>query len=112
MTTVNRFVLTVAVLLSARPVTAQVEQAAITGAVMDQSDARVARAKVTVTNIRTSVSSTTITNADGYYSIPYLTPGEYNVVVESAGFKKGVVSGIALRVGFTATVDVTLEVGA
>src|SRR5215471_4385418 len=88
-------------LVCAYPIAAQVEQAAITGAITDQSDARIAHAKVAVTNVRTGISSTTVTNSEGYYSIPYLAPGEYTVAVESSGFKKSVVSGIALRVGFT-----------
>jgi hypothetical protein len=91
---------------------AQVEQAGITGAVTDQSDALVAGAKVTVTNTRTGVHANTVTNADGYYSVPYLAPGEYEIAVEGAGFKRARVSDVVLRVGFTATVNVKLEVGA
>src|SRR5437867_11804346 len=90
---------------------AQVEQAAITGAVTDQSDALVAGAQVTVTNTRTGVKAVTKTNAEGYYSVPYLAPGEYEVAVEGAGFKKASVAGIMLRVGLTATINVKLEVG-
>jgi hypothetical protein len=90
---------------------AQVEQAAITGAVTDQSDALVAGAQVTVTNTRTGVKAVTKTNAEGYYSVPYLAPGEYEVAVEGAGFKRASVAGILLRVGLTATINVKLEVG-
>src|SRR6059058_5351170 len=91
---------------------AQVEQAAITGAVTDQSDALVAGAHITVINARTGVKSVTKTNTEGYYSVPYLPPGEYDVSVETAGFKKASVTGIMLRVGLTATINVKLEVGA
>ena len=91
---------------------AQVEQATLTGAITDQSDALIARADVTVTNVRTGVKAVTQTNAQGYYSVPYLTPGDYEVTVEAAGFRKARVSGIVLQVGLTATVNVRLEVGA
>src|SRR5262245_61135450 len=90
---------------------AQVEQATLTGAVTDQSDALVARATITVTNVRTGVKATTQTNAEGYYSAPYLTPGDYEVTVQASGFKTARVSDITLRVGLTATVNIRLEVG-
>src|SRR5262249_2270023 len=91
---------------------AQVEQAAITGAVSDQSDALVAGAHITVKNVRTGVKAVTKTSTEGYYSVPYLPPGEYDVSVESSGFKKASVTGIVLRVGLIATINVKLEVGA
>ena len=91
---------------------AQVEQASITGSVTDQSDALVAGAQVTVTNAHTGVKAVTKTNSEGYYSVPYLAPGEYTVSVENSGFKKASVTGIFLRVGLIATINVKLEVGA
>src|SRR5438876_7732475 len=90
---------------------AQVEQGSITGSVTDQSDALVAGAQVTVRNVRTGVKAVTRTNADGYYSAPYLPPGEYEVAVENSGFKKASVTGVNLTVGLTATINVKLEVG-
>ena len=72
---------------------AQVEQGTITGSVTDQSDALVAGAQVTVRNVRTGVKAVTRTNTDGYYSAPYLPPGEYEVSVENSGFKKASVAG-------------------
>jgi hypothetical protein len=99
-------------LLTAACLPAQVEQAGITGSVTDQSDALVAAAAVTVTNARTGVKALTKTNTEGYYSVPYLAPGEYEVSVESPGFKKASVTGIMLRVGLTATINVKLELGA
>jgi hypothetical protein len=94
------------------PAFGQVEQAAITGAVTDQTDAFVAGAQVMVTNTRTGVKAITQTNSEGYYSVPYLAPGEYSVAVESTGFKKASVTGLVLSVGLTATINVKLEIGA
>src|SRR5262245_60252899 len=90
---------------------AQVEQGTITGSVTDQSDALVAGAQVTVRNVRTGVKAVTRTNTEGYYSAPYLPPGEYEIAIENSGFKKASVAGINLTVGLTATINVKLEVG-
>src|SRR5262245_9691209 len=91
---------------------AQVEQATITGTVMDKSGAVIPDAKVVVTNIRTQALRETKTTGDGHYTVPYLPVGQYEVTVEVAGFKKAQVKDVTLRVGFIATVDVSLEPGA
>src|SRR5215212_7078408 len=84
----------------------QVEQGTITGAVTDQSDALVAGAQVTVRNVRTGVTAGTRNNSEGYYTAPYLAPGEYELTVENSGFKKASVTGVTLTVGLTATIHV------
>ena len=91
---------------------AQAEQATITGTVTDKSGAVIPDAKVIVTNIRTQVVRETKTTGDGHYTAPYLPVGQYEVTVEMAGFKKAQVKDVTLRVGFIATVDVSLEPGA
>src|SRR5262245_41090142 len=91
---------------------AQVEQATITGTVTDKSGAVIPDAKVIVTNISTQVVRETKTTGDGHYTAPYLPVGQYEVAVEMAGFKRAQVKDVTLRVGFIATVDVSLEPGA
>src|SRR5262249_16384527 len=91
---------------------AQVEQATITGAVTDKSGAVIPDAKVVVTNIRTQAVRETKTTGDGHYTVPYLPVGQYEVAVERAGFRRAQVKDVTLRVGFIATVDVSLEPGA
>src|SRR5713101_5487302 len=85
---------------------------AITGRISDKSGAVLPGVTVTATNVATNVGSTTTTNADGVYSILYLTPGQYTVVVELSGFKKLQRQGIDVRVGDRLTLDLSLEVGA
>ncbi len=87
-------------------------RATITGRVLDQNNAAVAGAIVTVRNPRTNETVSAPTNADGVYNIPFLRPGSYNITVEAAGFKKYVRDNQELQVGQTATIDVTLEIGA
>jgi hypothetical protein len=89
----------------------QTEQAGITGTITDSSGAAVPEAQITATNASTGVSAAAKTNTLGYYNLPYLPIGTYNLKVEKSGFKAGVVSGIALRVNLIATVNVRLEVG-
>ncbi|HEY3136508.1 MAG TPA: carboxypeptidase regulatory-like domain-containing protein [Blastocatellia bacterium] len=90
---------------------AQAEQAAITGTVTDQRGAVVPGAKVIVTNLKTRAIRDTQTNSEGNYSVPYLPPGEYEIVVEAQGFSKEHLVDVNLAVGSTATVNVALRPG-
>jgi len=64
---------------------------------------------ITVTNIRTNISSTTKTNGVGLYTVPALHSGEYSVTAETTGFKKSVRSGLILQVNDVAVVDLFLK---
>ena len=90
---------------------AQVEQATITGAVMDQTGAVVPYARVTITNDDTKVVAATATNNNGYYRIPYLPHGNYTLVAEKTGFELERITGISLGVGQTATINLTIKPG-
>ena len=90
---------------------AQVEQGAITGVVTDASGAAVPHAKVTATNLATQTSAAVETTDDGYYKIPYLAAGKYNVAVESPGFAVGRVTEVPVLVGQIATINVNLKTG-
>src|SRR5436309_1566315 len=92
------------------PANAQVEQGTITGTVTDPSGAAIPGVKVTITNQQTRVSSETRTNGDGNYRVPFLAPGEYEIVAEKEGFTNSRVSAIPLTVGLTATINTTLTV--
>src|SRR5580700_6921907 len=58
----------------------------ITGEVRDSSGALVPDAAVTATNAATQVSRSTVTNKEGAYSFPDLSPGIYSVRVAAKGF--------------------------
>src|SRR5690349_15521629 len=68
----------------------------ITGQVSDPTGARVPAASVTVANIGTGVSSETSTNVDGYYTVPFLPPGDYRISVSKGGFKSASRSPVKL----------------
>src|SRR5258708_38319203 len=88
---------------------AQVEQGAITGVVVDSTGASIPNAKVTATNQATGTVAKTETTADGYYKLPYLAAGKYNVGVEKELFPVDRVPDLPVLVGQIATIDVTLK---
>jgi hypothetical protein len=90
---------------------AQVEQGAITGAVVDSTGASIPGAKVTATNQATGSAAATETTVDGYYKIPYLPAGRYSVTVEKGGFGQNKVTDVPVLVGENATINVTLKPG-
>jgi hypothetical protein len=98
-------------LAAAGGVSAQEFRATIRGHVVDSSQAAVPGATVTAQNTETNEVATTITNAEGNYSLPFLRPGAYTLSVELSGFSKHVRSGLTLAVNQTATINVTLTVG-
>jgi hypothetical protein len=88
------------------------QTAQVLGRVTDSTGAVVAGVSLRVTNVATSVSRNTQTNAEGYYTVPLLPPGEYSIAVEQKGFKAITRSGITLEVDQRAELNFTLEVGA
>ena len=90
---------------------ANANAADIQGTVKDSTGALVANATVTARNPSTNVSRNATTNDEGFYRIVNLPPGDYEITVEAANFKKAVIPKITVTVGQAATVDVTLELG-
>jgi hypothetical protein len=90
---------------------AQVEQGAITGAVVDPTSASVPGAKVTATNQATGAVALSETTANGYYKIPYLQAGKYTITVEKQGFAIEKVTDVPVLVGEIATINASLKPG-
>jgi hypothetical protein len=104
--------LTVAVTLLFTPVCfAQVVSATLTGTVTDSSGASVPGAVVKVTETNTGVSRSTLTSAEGVYSLPFLSPGTYKVDVDKDGFKRFTEANIELDVSSVGRVNAVLEPG-
>jgi hypothetical protein len=94
-----------------RPCRAQVEGGTISGSVLDNSDAAIASATVTVANTQTQVSKSVVTNALGFYSVPNLVPGVYSVSATAPGFQTMVRNAVTLTVGGELTIDLEMSVG-
>jgi hypothetical protein len=67
---------------------------------------------VVVRNQDTGMFRETISNADGTYFVSGLVPGRYEIRAELQGFKTFTRQDVPLEIGRTATIDITLEVGA
>ncbi|MCI0628693.1 MAG: TonB-dependent receptor, partial [Acidobacteria bacterium] len=87
------------------------QTAQITGRITDSSSAVIHGANITVTHVDKGVKRDTTSNEEGYYTVPLLQPGAYEMTIETAGFKPVTRSGITLRVEQVARIDFTLEVG-
>ena len=112
---VKRSVCRLAVLLAAFFVMfaaqALAQEATIVGTVTDPSGAAVANAKVTLTNVETSVSKDFTTNSSGQYTAVDIHIGHYDIKVEVSGFKTEEKRGMLLQVGDRARADFQLQVG-
>ncbi|MEY4094398.1 MAG: hypothetical protein RLZZ53_1597 [Acidobacteriota bacterium] len=84
----------------------------IEGTVKDEQGSLLPGVTVTVTNIDTGDSRVVVTNESGVYRAPLLSLGTYRVAAELQGFKKFEQTGVSLRAGQTAVIDVSLSVGA
>jgi hypothetical protein len=82
----------------------------IQGTVTDASGAVLSGAKVTITNKATGLSTTTTTNGAGAFASGALTPAEYEVRVESQGFKTQA-QNVIVQLNTTSTVNARMAVG-
>jgi carboxypeptidase family protein/TonB-dependent receptor-like protein len=85
--------------LTASPAFAQAGRAEIRGSVADSSGGVLPGVTVTVIETNTGVQRTVVTDAEGRFVIPTLTPGTYTVKVELASFQTQVRELLALAVG-------------
>jgi len=84
----------------------------VSGTVRDGSSAVVPNATVRATNVDTGVRQQVATNNQGFYSLPNLPIGRYNLSIEKAGFKPYRRTGIAIDANSSTVVDAALEIGA
>jgi hypothetical protein len=97
---------------SARTAAAQVLYGSIVGTLTDQTGAVVPKATVTVTNTATGLSRQATTNADGYYSIPNLQEGTYDLSISAAGFRTHTQRGVNVPINAATRIDAVISVGA
>jgi Carboxypeptidase regulatory-like domain/TonB dependent receptor len=104
--------LTTGVLLVVNSAFAQavITVAQLNGTVRDSTGSVVANATVSLRHLDTNRTYMSTSDASGYYIVPNLPPGSYEMNVSYTGFEPYARSGVQLRVGQTATLDVTLAV--
>src|SRR5690349_17993244 len=89
---------------------AQTTTGTILGTVKDQTGAVLPGANITIRNVETGITRTSVTGDRGEYRVPALNVGTYEVHAELAGFQRAVRQGITLTVGREAVVDMSLNV--
>src|SRR5262249_40409336 len=100
------------ILCSAPLARAQSASGEIAGSVLDESGATIPKALVAVLSRDTGLERRFETDSLGNYIFTQLSPGNYSIRVEKAGFQRSVREGITLQVGQRARIEVTLRVGA
>lgn len=88
------------------------QTAQVSGRISDASGAVVPGAQISLTNQANGFKRDTVTNGEGYYRIPLLQPGTYEINVRKDGFKPIVQGNVTLNVEQVARLDFTLQTGA
>lgn len=90
---------------------AQTFNSTVTGSVKDQAGAVIVGAKVTLIDLATQREVTATTNDQGVFVFPDVRAGNYRVIAERDGFKKGEITDVTVNVGTPATVHFELQTG-
>jgi Carboxypeptidase regulatory-like domain len=98
--------------LLAVPAAAQGQASAVQGRVVDESGGALPGVTVVVTHQGSGVFRQVVSNTDGSYFVTGILPGPYRITAELGGFRKYERADLLLTVGNTATLDITLGVGA
>lgn len=85
--------------------------ATVSGSVRDSSGAVLPDANIVLHDTATNLDRTTSTNSIGYYVIPQIQPGTYELRVSKNGFRTEVRPNLTLVVNQTATLDFSLPPG-
>ena len=85
--------------------------ASVQGTVQDPSAAVVANATVSITSAETHAVRSTVTDAEGRYSLPNLPVGGYTLDVTAQCFHSYQQSNLVLEVGNNVQINVSLKVG-
>src|SRR4029077_15748957 len=108
--TLFSFALAVCILFTSQ-LRAQVAGATLSGTINDPSGAVVPNAQVSAKNTATGVTRQVTADTAGFYSLPNLLPGNYEVTVTAPGFNTAVQSNVALAVGAQQQLNIGMKIG-
>ncbi len=89
---------------------AQITRTAISGTVRDATGALVPGATITVKNMDTNIARTAVSDAQGFYRVPALEPGRYEIKAELSGFQTVEYKDIRLVSSIEGTLNPELKV--
>src|SRR5258706_9043640 len=100
-----------ALILLVIPAVAQLPTGTILGVAKDTSGGVLPNVTVTIKNVDTQSKRVATTGDDGFYRVPELAVGHYEVKGEHAGFKTETRRGITLEVTQQAVINLDFQVG-
>jgi hypothetical protein len=83
---------------------ATISFAQLNGTVLDTSGRAVVGASITLRSLDTNQLYNASSNTSGFYILPSLSPGGYDLTASYSGFSRFTQTGITLTVGQTATI--------
>src|SRR6202522_1903233 len=98
-------------LLSLACLPAAAQSASINGLVTDSTNAAVPKVTVELLDPATKTKQTAVTNGSGFYTIPNVMPGQYNVDVSATGFQTESLTDVTVSIGAKVTLNFALKVG-
>ncbi len=87
------------------------QTATLSGTIVDASGGGVPDAQIKVQNTGTAAVRTASTDQSGFYSVPNLLVGTYNISVDHTGFQSLTFTKVTLTVAQNLTLNGTLQVG-
>ncbi|MFN2447845.1 MAG: TonB-dependent receptor domain-containing protein [Vicinamibacterales bacterium] len=105
-------VVAAALLLSPSATWAQsTAEGALRGYVKDEQGSSIPGVAIVATSPTVGGSREAVSDAEGFYRLTNLPPGEYSLAAEIPGFARFVRPGIVVRAGLNLAVDIALKVG-
>src|SRR5215470_6134680 len=90
---------------------AQVAGATLSGSITDPSESALPGARVSIMNVATGVEQTVASDSAGFYVVPNLVPGQYQLTVSAKGFVTST-AALTLTVGANQSLDFRMKIGA
>ena len=91
---------------------AQGDRGAVTGVVVDSSGSAIPDVTLEIVNTGTNAKFDTVSTGTGAYRLVGLPVGIYDLTAKANGFTTFIQRGIQIQTNQTATVNITLNVGA
>jgi len=91
---------------------AQTPTGTVVGTITDSSGAALPNATVTIRDIGTGTTRTTVSSNVGAYEFTTLHPSNYEITVEATGFRKAIQNNVNVAVGDVIRADIKMQVGA
>jgi hypothetical protein len=90
---------------------AAAQSASINGLVTDSTNAVIPKVTVELLDTATQTKQTAVTNSSGFYTIPNVMPGQYNLNVSATGFETESLTDVTVTIGAKVTLNFALKVG-